>query len=911
MQSAAGASRWYRVRVADAGGTLRDLSDWIGHDWQISAAWGEDVDGRGQAADISLIRDRYNDSLSPMMLGARTNAGGALLAIGRAIRIEAAIMPAEIAPGAGDWIEVFRGVIDAVNPAARGLTLAARDQIAALQDYWIETEGVYGSSGGTAVETVIQDIMDDALGGAAPTLYTPTSPGWMVLEFLSERQSVLDQILLLSDQIGWQMRYRWDSGTSAFRLTFYTPDRSKTSVDRTFTPDQFMDVTDLSISIEDIRNVCIVEWSDPTSTDSSGQPVRNSTTATSAASITSYGRRTMFISEAATSNINTSTEATALAEACVSDLAEPTASVSVDVPFFPFVELDDRYAFTADGVRFDSDLTLSVVGYRHTLDSRGARTTLTLRGAAPSRGVRAWTQMSGTRGIGPLQVTHGPLAGTPDVIEAVNGIRAIFPRSNPGIDRWEVHAGDVGFAPSLTDLSTVLGSGRGTALAATIDFDRLPVDTDRDFVFYPIDRYGNRGTAQRVTNHRARRGGPHMLAEASRIGGGFLGGFFGAQTRGSAYPPDRWSMVTGAWGTGAILDDGTTYAAPITGEKGLLLTTSSAVALRSDALPITPNRLYRAQTQFKASSTAPTVTISAEWLDADQASLSVTQYLWNAVPSGTGKWISACATLAPPSGARWVRFNIGKTSTSPTSVNVLIDRILIEEEVIGGEDLTRCGRVFDDFAADDQIGALPWVLHGLGADPITNPPTVSHGSSSGWNALGTLLIETAGIVDYGGLILLGDVAAPTLYGAPPAGMDLRVRVRLQGGAYTSLGAWVGLTDKDDTWPDAALSNTCSLIGFAVRATGSAANWYGIIRTGTSESSVDLGVAGGATWTSLGVRKTAGGYQFSADGADVGSPVATTNEPTAALCPAIGVLTAAGAARKVEADYYSLTWRIER
>lgn len=913
LRSAAGAGRWYRVRVADAGGTLRDLSSIVGKDWQISASWGETVDGRGIAADIAIVRDRYSDSMSPLMTGARINAigGGALLALRRQIRIEAAIIAAEASPASGDWIEVFRGYIDTISPPDRALRIGARDQIAVLQDRLIETEDEYGSSGGTAVETVMQDIIDDTLGGGVVTLYTPTSPGWMLLPFLTEKQRLLDQLLLLSDQIGWQLRYRWDTGTGAYRLTFYTPDRSKTAVDRTFTPDQFFDVTDLSLNIEDIRNVCVVEWSDPTSTDSSGQPIRNTTTVTDAGSITAYGRRTMIISEAATSNINTSTEATALATACVTDLAEPAAIMSVELPFWPFVELDDLYTFTADNVRFDTDLTLAVVGYQHTLDGRSVRTVLTLRGSVPSRGTQAYTEMGGGPGFAPTLSTHGPIApDPPEVIEGALGIRTRFPLSNAKIHRWEVHAGDVGFAPSLTDLSTVIGSGR-TSLTAPIDFSRLPVDTDRDLVFYPIDRFGNRGTAQRVTSTRARRGGTHILDQPARIGGGFLGGFFGSQTRGSAYPPDRWSMSAGTWGTNAKLDDGTTYGAPETGLYGLLLTTSSAVELLSDAMPITPNRLYRAQARFKASSASPTVKIGVEWLDADQASLGVTQYLHNAAPSGTGKWISVHASLAPPSGAAWGRVVASKTSTSPTVANVLIDRALIEEEVIGGEDLTKCARIFDDFSADDQIGDLPWVLHGLGADPVTNPPSTSHGLSTGWTMFGTLLIKTAAISGYGGLILVGDPAAAPLYGAPPDGTDLRARVRLQGGTYTNVGAWVGLTEKADEWPDPSGSYSCSFLGFAVRATGSAANWFGIVRNGTTESTVDLGVAGGATWTTLAVRRTAGGYQFSADGADVGSPVATTNQPTGALCPGVGVLTGTGAARKVEVDYYSLTWRIER
>src|SRR5690606_38013056 len=81
-----------------------------------------------------------------------------------------------------------------------------------LVDTFIETQQVYGSSDGMAVETVMQAILDDNSTGV--TLYTPSSPGWMLKEFVQAKQPVLDALRQLADQIGWDARYRRREATS-------------------------------------------------------------------------------------------------------------------------------------------------------------------------------------------------------------------------------------------------------------------------------------------------------------------------------------------------------------------------------------------------------------------------------------------------------------------------------------------------------------------------------------------------------------------------------------------------------------------------------------------------------------------------------------------------------------------------
>ena len=907
------AGRWIRVRVADYSATLQDLSALLGFDWLVSASWGEDVDARGVTADIEIRRDRYNDSLAPGRTGARANliGGGVLLALRRAIIIDAAVMPAGIAPASGDWVEVFRGQIDSIDWAADPIHIACRDQIAPLQDRIIETEATYGSSGGTASETVIQNVIDDTLGSGVVTLYTPTSPGWLLLEYNSEQQSLLDEISKVSDQIGWQLRYKWDSGTSAFRLTFYAPDRTKSTVDRTFTADQYFDFSTLSIAIDDIRNVIPVTWSDPTSLDSSGQPVRSTVTATNSASVTSYGRRVMPISEAATSAINTLTEAQTLADNCLSDLAEPTAILAVDMLFFPFVDLDDRYTFVADGYHSDTDITLTVVGFRHTVSVTSVKTQLQLRGSVPTRGTTSWLNMGGTNGIAPKVRMYGPLADAMGMSDNIGNLLATMPKTGPWVDRFEIHAGTSGFIPNIADLtSTVIGSTRGSRFTIVPDLTKVPIGEPIDICVYPMDIYGNRGTYQRFSGHTARRSGPQLLAELARTGGGFRGGTFSAEclSRGDAWGPDGWDIIVGTWLTDVSLDDGGTYTLPETGDRALLLAdTPVATALNGDLIPVATGRRYCLHCRYKANSLAYNVYIGVKWMSAGLATLA-TDYLTNSAVTSVDKWQSGRLQGCPPDGAVYAQLIIAK---SADAYFVAVDRVIFEE-VASVETVASRYQLRDDFTRveDDRIGDLDWTPQFIGADltNITSAPVSAPSPLTGswnWSTPGVVVVTTpdvggTAVADYGTIIRIGSEAAPPFYGMPPVGYEFRARVRILG-ANTQIIAWIGLWSAE-TYPDGGAVNVQSGIGVIVRRVGTTGTWYAVARDGTSETAEDLGENAGAGWVDIGFRVTESGIQGLVDGLDAGAEI-VTDLPTGGLMPQIGVYTTNSSAKSLEVDLY--------
>jgi hypothetical protein len=97
-----------------------------------------------------------------------------------------------------------------------------------------------------------------------------------------------------------------------------------------------------------------------------------------------------------------------------------------------------------------------------------------------------------------------------------------------------------------------------------------------------------------------------------------------------------------------------------------------------------------------------------------------------------------------------------------------------------------------------------------------------------------------------------------------------------------------------TYPDVAAANTISGIGFRATTTGGAANWFGVVRTGTTETVVDLGVAAGTTWRTLGWRRELTGIRFQVGDVDVGTLITSTlPATTVSMNPAFGIITTAG------------------
>lgn len=368
-----------RVQVKNGSGTWINLASLSGYNWIDSVEWDEDIDQPVAQATVTLWREVGALSLAPLDTTSALNrlddtvTYSPLLNLTREIKIEVATLAANATPGAGDWVLVFHGYIDTIEwPKTEShVRVIARDLGGKLADTFIESETAYGSGVGVAMETVIQSILTNNSTGV--TLYTPVSPGFVITTYVQQKESVLDACRTLAQMIGWDVRYKWDSGTSAYRFTLFEPDRTKVAIDKTFAGSFYIDVQQLTVDVAGIRNVVKCIYTDP----SSG---RTSQSASNAASITKYGRRFMEIEEADDSPINSATEATELVTAAVLDLCEPKATMQIETLFWWPVEMGDLYRFSSNAIHFDSNQDLAVVGYRHALSMNEHRTFITVRG---------------------------------------------------------------------------------------------------------------------------------------------------------------------------------------------------------------------------------------------------------------------------------------------------------------------------------------------------------------------------------------------------------------------------------------------------------------------------------------------------------------------------------------------------
>lgn len=366
----------WRVKVANGSGTMIDLSSWVE---RITIS--QDIDDPVSSATIEFTRaDSGTNSLSPLRTDSKLNVlddgitYAPLLDLGRSITIELATTAIGAPVNNSDIKPLFQGKIDVVNIEKSPVSVECRDQGGQLVDRWIETPKNYGTAPGRALELVIQDILDDTFGAGVVPLYVPTSPSFLVTIYQQQVQSVMDALQALAFLVGWDIRYKWDDGTSAFRLTLSQPPRTKTVPDYTFGPSQYFDIRALNLDITNIRNAIRVSYRDKALGARSAQTVTDST------SIAKYGRRFFHNQEGDTSPIDTSTKALGEGSAMLSDLKEPKAVQEVDAPFCWPADLGDLYRFLTNSVHYNSSQDLAVTKIEHELMPDSHQTTFGVRG---------------------------------------------------------------------------------------------------------------------------------------------------------------------------------------------------------------------------------------------------------------------------------------------------------------------------------------------------------------------------------------------------------------------------------------------------------------------------------------------------------------------------------------------------
>lgn len=485
----AGSVAHLRVRIAGVDG-LADWTDLIGgQGWIESATWGEGDDQPGQDGTITAVWRRYHDNASPFV-EAGQRLEGALLT-GARVLIDVAVMPDDITPGAADWQTVFDAQIDQIGLDYPVAQITLRDRIIAqLQDRWIEEDRVYGSPEGRPLEHVIQDLLDDWAGSPAQALLVPTTPSFLITPYNASAGPLLDAIAQLGDVIGWQVRPRWAAGSGAFLLALTEPDRDATTPVFTFLPSEILSWGAVGISIEDVRNAIEVLYTDGTK-DAGGQLVVKRAYAEDLASQAKYGRRWFSLTEGSSSQINTQAEAEALAEAILSDLAEPSVQAAIDVPLCWWLELGDLVRIPGDGERFGTNQDLAIVGIRHTINAiEQPKTTLQLYGK-PRAGRRNWMEREARPGVAPGTTSRTPATPLPPDVRSLPNAVEVLARwpGTQGFQAIEFHRSTIpNFTPSATTLMQ-----RG--LERQCVDERGAEDQTTYYKVVVVDQHGNRSAA--------------------------------------------------------------------------------------------------------------------------------------------------------------------------------------------------------------------------------------------------------------------------------------------------------------------------------------------------------------------------------------------------------------------------------
>lgn len=403
-QAAALSGKYYnvglKVLIADGDGTLQDWTTRGGTNWLDSITIDLDVDQPVSQLTVGLRRDSGSTkSLSPFRTDSTlnrnaVNAFAPAIDLARAIVIQVATVAPTASITSGDYVEIFRGTIDRIGFATSSIQIVARDIMAVAVDTWVKDKDVvYGSTEGTPLEVVIQQMLD--LGPTNLMLYTPTSPGYGVTPYKQQSESVSDAVIALQQLIGWVVRGLWDEGTHTWRPTLKDPTRTKTVPDLVIGPSRYIDVTDLFVERQNIRN-----WIDGYY-KTAGSATSTKRTVTDNGSEFKYGPRWMRLGEDQdNSPIDTEAKMLAMMNAALADLKDPKAEQEIEMHHDWRIEINDLLQFTANGVHYDTDQMGAVVTLQHRFTaSKGgdgaiqARTRVRTRGA-PCGGYLSWQDRS-------------------------------------------------------------------------------------------------------------------------------------------------------------------------------------------------------------------------------------------------------------------------------------------------------------------------------------------------------------------------------------------------------------------------------------------------------------------------------------------------------------------------------------
>lgn len=322
-----------------AGGT--DISDRV-----TSCSISESTDSKNRSCDLTIRNHPVSDTdLSPL-------GSSNVLDIYNDLTVEVGITTAIGRENVSSWNLIFDGIIGDDVDVQRSweqmddeISVSARDQSKRLQDAFILAERKYGSDGGTTVTTVIQNIMDDELGGDAPTLNVEDDPNFAVYPYKVSEVSVWEAIQKAIKPTGYDLRYKYDAGS--YKLTLSDPGNIRALGQPSSTGDSISIHKSRSVNVSDdrIRNWIKVIYQDR-ETNKEEFVVSKDTT-----SISNYKERKMKVQEGDSSLIDTNTEAVNFANYIRDDLKDPAPKDRLEVAAcLYYLEPYDYIEVTGDNI---------------------------------------------------------------------------------------------------------------------------------------------------------------------------------------------------------------------------------------------------------------------------------------------------------------------------------------------------------------------------------------------------------------------------------------------------------------------------------------------------------------------------------------------------------------------------------
>jgi hypothetical protein len=514
-------------------------------------------------------------------------------------------------------------------------------------------------------------VLNDNGLGSLVTLQTPVSPSWQVKPYLQQRESVMDAIRAMVDQLGWWARFEWNAGLAKYELTLAQPDRASATVHKVLDQAEERECSALGLAVWDIRNVVRVIYGDSANRDPTGAPKRSTREVSDSASVAKYGRRFMEIAEDEASNIDTAAEADRMANAALSDLREPLIGTSYTFPCDFFLELGDRITLPADSLRFTAAQTLAVSSINHRFSGEDAETEVTLSGRpASQRG--GWLAVDGRVNHQDVhQVAQLNSVGSTLSTAAVVGGQKFTVKDTGGKIKgalrqgYELHVSATQGEPPSAVTMQASGDGDTFVVADLVPgkkyfWKTVPRSTNTDRIVL-----GEPSIEQSFFAGRASAGHLDSMVIAGR--GPPNGKFQTALDDLATNPPDHWSLLTGTWAEGGDVWHATSAT---NGRHVSFRGTAANPVFRSGAWPIS-----RGTTVAKLFATVrPAGTLSAgrglffqvEFF-ADEALTNQTGSAdavapWNIAAANV--WADFAADLAVPAGSNFARVRVYKETAS-------------------------------------------------------------------------------------------------------------------------------------------------------------------------------------------------------------------------------------------------------